>query len=937
MEGNFSMMMQSYAPASTRKPAGYFRHNSLLSQLMSLLLAWTMVMSSLPAYATDQLRAQWVHSWGVGALPKPATQLAQHRPAPAMATRTALVKTVASPHLATSATVAALHAPALPGSQGSDLLMNAFGGSLFALPLQAPDSQLQVSVGFADNSSPSGNFPEPWSETNPLVNFVGSGIVYRAGAIRLDNPGSLPITVDSVKLDLGRPGPVFQLWQNTVVPVGGSAILTQTQDGNFNTSASPIVGCGLPLAADETRIPKITITVAGTSTDYTDTAHVLDTGGFDSSCRGNQSLQWRFGQTIQTIDGLNHVTTYAYDDTGHRTSVTDALNNVTSFVYDAAGNQTSVTDALNHTTQFVYDSANRRIKAIYPDQTFDSVSYDSIGRQSAKTDQAGKVTQFGYDGLGRISTVTQFLNGSPLVTAYGYDELGNHTTQTDANGHVTRFAYDQLGRRTSRTLPGGMTETYGYDAAGNVTSRADFNGHTATYQYDAMNRLKMKTADPFFSTGPCASGLCGAAEIAYNYDDAGRRSSMADASGTTSYTYDARDRLLTKTSPFAGTLVYTYDAAGNILSLSSSNANGASMTYTYDALNRLASVADASGVTSYTYDAAGNLGGFTYPNGVHTGYTYNALNRLTQMQSTCASGTGCGGLDTPLARYAYTLGPVGNRLSVAELGGRTVNYSYDDLFRLTSETIAGASQQNGAITYQYDSVGNRRQRNSSVPAIPATGLLNYDANDRTATDPYDANGNLLNAGSGSSVYDFENRLVQSGGVKLVYDGDGNRVSETVAGISTNYLVADQNLTGYAQVLDEMQGTAVTRSYSYGLELINERQMIADTLTTSFYGYDGHGSVRFLTSSSGAITDAYDYDAYGNLISQTGATPNNYRFAGEQFDPLLGIYYNRARYYDQRQGRFWSMDTWGGRRSRSLVAPQVSLCTGQSSRQRGSKW
>ena len=78
-----------------------------------------------------------------------------------------------------------------------------------------------------------------------------------------------------------------------MVPAGGSTILTQTQDGNFNTSASPIVGCGLALAPDETRIPKITITVAGTNTDYADTAHVLDTGGFDSSCRGNQSLEWR--------------------------------------------------------------------------------------------------------------------------------------------------------------------------------------------------------------------------------------------------------------------------------------------------------------------------------------------------------------------------------------------------------------------------------------------------------------------------------------------------------------------------------------------------------------------------------------------------------------------------------------------------------------------
>jgi hypothetical protein len=55
-------MMHSHAPASTRKPAGYFHRKGLVSQLISVLLAWTMVMSSLPAYATDQPRAEWVHS-----------------------------------------------------------------------------------------------------------------------------------------------------------------------------------------------------------------------------------------------------------------------------------------------------------------------------------------------------------------------------------------------------------------------------------------------------------------------------------------------------------------------------------------------------------------------------------------------------------------------------------------------------------------------------------------------------------------------------------------------------------------------------------------------------------------------------------------------------------------------------------------------------------
>jgi len=324
-------------------------------------------------------------------------------------------------------------------------------------------------------------------------------------------------------------------------------------------------------------------------------------------------------------------------------------------------------------------------------------------------------------------------------------------------------------------------------------------------------------------------------------------------------------------------------------------------------------VTDASGVTSYSYDPVGNLAGYSYPNGVSTSYAYDPLNRLTQMQSTCATGTGCGPANTTIASYAYTLGSTGNRLSVAELSGRSVTYGYDDLYRLTGESItcgtAAPGCVSGNVNYTFDNVGNRKQLNSTLPAIAATGLLNYDANDRTSTDPYDANGNLLNGGVGANVYDFENRLVQAGGVKIVYDGDGNRVRETVATTTTSYLVADQNLTGYAQVLDEVQGGAVSRTYSYGLSLVSQKLTASGSLR--FYGFDGHGSVRYLTSSIGAITDTYDYDAFGNLISATGTTPNNYLFAGEQFDPALGVYYNRARYYDQRQGRFWSMDTWEG--------------------------
>src|SRR5208283_3780698 len=58
-------------------------------------------------------------------------------------------------------------------------------------------------------------------------------------------------------------------------------------------------------------------------------------------------------------------------------------------------------------------------------------------------------------------------------------------------------------------------------------------------------------------------------------------------------------------------------------------------------------------------------------------------------------------------------------------------------------------------------------------------------------------------------------------------------------------------------------------------------------------------------------DTYDYDAFGNLINQTGSTPNNYLFADEQYDPALSLYYNRARYLNSTTGRFWTADTFEG--------------------------
>ncbi len=411
---------------------------------------------------------------------------------------------------------------------------------------------------------------------------------------------------------------------------------------------------------------------------------------------------------------------------------------------------------------------------------------------------------------------------------------------------------------------------------GNLLSLLNFNGKTTSYGYDQLSRLLARTPDP----------TLGEPVESFNYTATGKRATMTDASGTTTYGYDALDRLITKATP-QGTLSYTYDAAGNVASMISSNANGISVAYQYDELNRLVKVIDGSNTTIYTYDAASNLATAKYPNGQQSTFAYDSLNRLTAMN-----------------QYSYQLGPTGNRQSATEPSGRTVQWSYDGIYRLTNE----ANSTYGAVSYGLDPVGNRLSQTSTFTGIPS-GSFTDDPDDRLSTEQYDANGNTIVRGARTFAYDFQNRLksMNNGAVTIIYDGDGNRVAKTVGSVTTQYLVDDLNPTGYAQVVEELVNGAVTRRYTYGLQRISQTQFLNSVWATSFYGYDGFGSVRQLTDPTGLVTDTYDYDAWGNTVNVTGSTPNVYLYRGEQYDPDLNVYYLRARYFNPLTGRFLTRD------------------------------
>jgi len=607
------------------------------------------------------------------------------------------------------------------------------------------------------------------------------------------------------------------------------------------------------------------------------------------------------GRLTSETDALGHTTNYTSDAAGNMIAVSGVAGNFT-FAYDNAQNPIAMTDGNNNTTQFQYDARNRLTVTTYPDGTTKTKFYDSPSNLRSITDQANHQVQYNYDAANQLTSVVQVASPdtNANTTSYGYDTNGNPIALEDANTDTTTQYFDVLNELTQKTLPDGShTETRTYDSNGNLASVTHFNGVTTTYTYDVLNR-------------PLSRATPGEGSVSFAYTQTGKYLNSTYSSGSTtntdSYTYDSMDRIQSKVTP-EGTLNYTYDSAGNVASISSSNLNGASMSYTYDDLNRLATVTDnrlaGNNVTTYTYDNASNVATVTLPNGVQSSFTYDTLNRVK-------------GLSSQPASYTYQRGPTGNLLSGTESSGRQVNWSYDGIYRLTNETVSLApSQNNGAVSYGLDPVGNRLSESSSLPGV-ASGSWTFNSDDQISSETYDANGNVIAAGGKTFSYDSQNKLVSmNGGVaSIVYDAFGERVAKSVNGVVTRYLVEDDvNPTGLPQVFDELNGAGqVARAYAYGLQRVDEEQVLNGALTPSFYGYDGGGNVAHLTDATGKVTDSYEYDAFGNSFTVSGTTPNNYLYRGEQFDSDLGLYYLRARYYNPASGRFYSRDPKDGRRT-----------------------
>lgn len=603
------------------------------------------------------------------------------------------------------------------------------------------------------------------------------------------------------------------------------------------------------------------------------------------------------GDITSIVDPRGRTTTFRFDGNGNPTSVADPLGDTTTMTYDASGNVRTVVSPRGnttggrpeqHTTTYVHDAAGLLTQITDPLEHVTRWVYDAAGNLESTTDPKAHTTNYGYDAADLLTSIRR---ADETTLRRGYDADDNLTSTTDGAGKTTSYGYDARERVTSVTDPLRRATSFAYDAAGNRTRLVDPAERTSTYGYDNANRLTSIT----YSDGVTPN-------VTLRYDNAGRRETMSDGSGTSGYTWDSLGRLTQHTDGLGNTVRYEYDLAGNVTRLT--YPGNESVTRTYDNAGRLASVTDwLSGVTRFGYDPDSELTRIVQPeaSGNSDAYSFDNAGRVSS--ASFRQGT------TQLASLTYTRDNTGLPTNEPQTGlpGSNMTGTYTALDQL-------ATAQGSA--YSYDAADNLTQ-------LAGTRPLSYDeANELregpvppgsagvTATFGYDRDGNRTSAtpagGSATTYgYDQADRLVSYVAPSVerrtyAYDGDGLRVSKTVSSTVERF--------AWDHVSDELPLLLSdgTNRYVYGVDG-QPLEQIDGSGKVTYLHHDAIGSTRMLTEARGAATATFSYAAYGALTGSTGTQTTPLGFAGEYTDAESGLQYLRARSYDPATGQFLSRD------------------------------
>lgn len=582
-----------------------------------------------------------------------------------------------------------------------------------------------------------------------------------------------------------------------------------------------------------------------------------------------------------------------------------------------------------------YDSATRTYTLTTPEGRQTTVGLDDLGAVVRHQLADLGPLNVAYDTHGRLQTITQ---GSPpdiRVSSFTYTSLGLPDTITEAENHTIDYDYDAQGILQSATLPGGRVVGFEFDALQNMTGLTPPGRPTHTANYTPIGRLETYTP-PDVNAGDDSTSytynldrqqdlitLPDGRTIDYDYDSAGRLSTITLNRGVQTYTYDTTtSQLISIVSPDGIGLAYNYDGRLQDLETWTGQVTG---TVSHDYSTRLqVSATSINGAYEVSFESdddgetirAGDLIITRDPQdayvtamalgNVTTSYGYNEHGELVN-QTAAYSGS-------PIYAATYVRDDVGRITTRTETieGVTTVyDYDYDAAGRLEGMEIDSVP----TTGYTYDGNGNRLS--SMGPGGTATGT--YDDQDRLiswgpATYDYTANGDLLSKTVGSSVttyeYDALGNLVHVGlpdGTDIDYliDGRGRRVGKKVDGVLVQGFLYSDRLT-----LAELDGNnnVVSRFVvAFGSVVSTPAYMIRDGQVYRLI-IDHRGSPRLVVNvATGAVAQRMDFDEYGYITLDSNPGFQPFGFAGGLYDPDTGLVCFGARDYDAAIGRWTAKD------------------------------
>jgi YD repeat-containing protein len=454
------------------------------------------------------------------------------------------------------------------------------------------------------------------------------------------------------------------------------------------------------------------------------------------------SLTWQDGETAKYLyektalpwaltgkidENGSRFATFAYDAAGRAVSSEHAGGvEKYSLSYDTDSEpQMEVADNFDEYNNILYRTHSWQLPGgttvTGPNGQSSSLEATSVGGASALTSQsqpagsgcAASTSAMAYSSYGNIIRKDDF-NGTrscfshhrnvPVVAVEGLEKTASCSTVLAANAALPAGS-----RKTSTTLHPTLSIPVKSAQPLSITTSV-YNGQPDPFNGNAVATCAPSTA---VKTAVCkqvvqaTTDVDGSQGLAAPLDTA-----VADQ--TTSWTYDARGRVLTHTDARGHVTNYAY--------YTDTSLTGVAPGQEGHTRGDLASITNALGqVTEFTlYDAAGRLKQSIDPKGMLTELSYAPRGWLLGVKTTTAGGL--------VRATSYEYDAVGQLLKTIQPDGTELGQAYDAAHRLVKLTDA----RGNSVNYTLDNMGNRvvEQLKNAAGAVQRSIGRSFDALNR---------------------------------------------------------------------------------------------------------------------------------------------------------------------------------------------------------------